>query len=119
MKPNPLFLFPCLSAVAAVAAEPLQFNRDIRPILSEHCFACHGFDEKERKAKLRLDLPEGALATNEDGEAAIVAGNLDASLAWERIVSTDPDEVMPPPKSHKELDDGKKAILKRWIEEGA
>ncbi len=110
-----LLLIPAANAVA----EPLQFNRDIRPILSENCFACHGFDKKERKAKLRLDVPEGAFATNADGEAPIVPGKPENSLVWDRISTTDPDDIMPPPKSHKKLDDKEKAILKRWIEEGA
>lgn len=103
----------------AVQAEPLQFNRDIRPILSERCFACHGLDEKERKAKLRLDISEEASKANKDGVAPIVPGKPDRSLVWQRIISTDPDEVMPPPESHKKLNAAEKAILKRWIEEGA
>ena len=113
----PILFSLCLGP--ALAQQPLQFNRDIRPILSEHCFACHGFDEKERKAKLRIDLPEDAFRKNKNGEAAIVPGKPNASLVWHRIDTDDPDEIMPPPKSHKKLKDKDKAVLKKWIEEGA
>ncbi|MDA0766141.1 MAG: PSD1 and planctomycete cytochrome C domain-containing protein [Verrucomicrobia bacterium] len=106
-------------ALLPVGAEPLQFNRDIRPILSENCFACHGFDAKKRKAKLRLDLGEEAVKTNEFGDAAIVPGKPDESLIWIHITSDDPEEVMPPPKSLKKLDSAQKETLRRWIEEGA
>lgn len=119
MNPKTASIFILLACASPAAAEPLQFNRDIRPILSENCFACHGFDEDERKAKLRIDIPEGAFATNEHGEAAIKPGKPEESLVWHRIDTDDPDEIMPPPKSHKTLDDEEKAILKRWIEEGA
>lgn len=109
----------CVLCVFVVQAEPLQFNRDIRPILSENCFACHGFDEKERKAKLRLDVLESAFKKSKDGTAPIVPGKPAESLVWQRIITSDPDDIMPPPESHKKLDDKKKAILKQWIEEGA
>ena len=104
---------------AHAAAEPLQFNRDIRPILSENCFACHGLDEKDRKAKLRIDLPEAAFAKNKYGEAAIVPGKPEESLVWQRIIETDPDEIMPPPKSHKKLKPAQKQTIRAWIEQGA
>ena len=105
--------------VAAGADTPLEFNRDIRPILSENCFACHGFDEEDRKAELRIDVPESAYAATVDGGTPIVPGKPDQSLVWQRIATNDPDEIMPPPKSHKKLDAEQKAILRRWIEEGA
>ena len=69
---------------AASAAEPVVFNRDIRPIFSDNCFACHGLDAKERKAKLRLDTEEGAYKPNEDGVVAIKPGDLAGSDAWRR-----------------------------------
>ncbi|MGB0582726.1 MAG: PSD1 and planctomycete cytochrome C domain-containing protein [Limisphaerales bacterium] len=114
-----LFTTLCVLGAFVVQAEPLQFNRDIRPILSEACFACHGFDAKERKAKLRLDVAENALAKDKDGVAPIVPGKPAESLIWQRITSSDADEVMPPPESHNQLDDQQKAMLKQWIEEGA
>lgn len=96
----------------------LSFNRDIRPILSENCFACHGFDAKKREAELRLDTSDGAFAPREGGPA-IVPGKPEASEVWRRIVSDDPDVMMPPPASHKTLKPEEKALLKRWIAEGA
>jgi hypothetical protein len=101
------------------AADPqLAFNRDIRPILSENCFSCHGFDEKSRKAKLRLDLPEEATREHKGG-TPIVPGDLAKSEVWQRIISDDPDDVMPPPKSHLKLSAQDKATLKAWIQQGA
>ena len=109
----------CVFGAIVLQGAPLQFNRDIRPILSENCFACHGFDEKERKAKLRLDVSEAAFAKDKAGIAPIIPGKPAKSLIWQRIVSSDPDEVMPPPDSHRQLNEKQKAVLKRWIEEGA
>ena len=96
----------------------IDFNHDIRPILSNNCLACHGPDEKERKAKLRLDTRDGATADN-DGIRAVVAGNIDASELIYRITTDDPDELMPPPKHGKHLTAGQVAIFKQWIKEGA
>ncbi len=100
------------------AEDPLSFNRDIRPILSSKCFACHGFDAKKREAELRLDVPEGAFAEH-DGARAIVPGDLANSQLWRRITSTDEDERMPPPDSKKELTAAERDLLRRWIEQGA
>ncbi|MGA0133337.1 MAG: PSD1 and planctomycete cytochrome C domain-containing protein [Opitutales bacterium] len=113
-------LLPALTAFlcASVQAE-ISFNREIRPILSEQCFSCHGFDAKHRKADLRLDTREGALAENE-GVRAIVPGDLGKSELWKRLHSKDADEVMPPPEAHKpKLTTKQLATLRRWIEEGA
>ena len=108
-----------LTGIAAAADEGrLRFNQDVRPILSDKCFACHGFDAKKRKGDLRLDTPEGAYAVNDDAQA-IKPGDLAKSELWKRINSTDDDEVMPPPESHKKLTPQEKALFKRWIEEGA
>ena len=107
-----------LNAAGTVQAEKIQFNRDIRPILSENCFSCHGSDEKARKAKLRLDLPEEAKREHKNG-TPVIPGDLEKSVIWERILSTDEDEVMPPPKSHLSLTATDKAKIKAWIEQGA
>lgn len=106
-----------VSAVGAVAE--IAFNRDIRPILSDNCFACHGFDSKKRKGGLRLDIAEGAFTPNKDGRVAIKPGDPKSSELWKRLETTDPDDVMPPPDSHKTLTAAQKEMLKRWIEEGA
>ena len=98
--------------------QKIEFNRDVRPILSENCFKCHGFDEKKREAKRRIDTREGALAESE-GVRAIVPGKLAESELHARIHSTDSDEQMPPPKSGKKLSDRQRAIIDRWIEQGA
>jgi hypothetical protein len=111
----PLCLLPLL---LPAADSTLAFNRDVRPILSENCFSCHGFDEKARKAKLRLDLPEEATREHKGG-TPIVPGDLAKSEVWQRIISTDPDDVMPPPKSHLKLSAEDKATLKAWIQQGA
>jgi hypothetical protein len=107
-----------LAAVQAAAPATLEFNRDIRPILSENCFACHGFDPAARQAELRLDVAESALA-DRDGVPAIVPGDPDASEAWRRIASDDESEMMPPPDSHRVLKPEQKETLRRWIAEGA
>src|SRR3954463_10572945 len=96
------------------AAETLRFNRDIRPILSENCFRCHGPDKNVRKAKLRLDDREIALE-----KKAIVPGKAENSELVRRIFSEDPEEMMPPPESNKKLTSQQKEILKRWIASGA
>jgi len=103
----------------AWAAGTVQFNRDIRPILSDNCFSCHGFDAKHRKAGLRLDVPEGALTPNKEGLVAIKSGDLAGSELWKRLLTSDPDDLMPPPESHKSLTAAQKELIKRWIEEGA
>ncbi|HUE71174.1 MAG TPA: DUF1553 domain-containing protein [Pirellulaceae bacterium] len=97
----------------------VTFNRDVRPILAENCFSCHGLDANHREAGLRLDTFEGATA-DRDGSCAIVPGDLSQSALWQRVCSTDPDVVMPPPPSNKQpLSADKRAILKAWIEQGA
>lgn len=106
------------SLVRADIPDKLSFNTHVRPILSDKCFACHGFDSKKRQADLRLDTLEGATALK-DGAAAIVPGELEKSHLWQRINSSDQDAVMPPPSSHKALTDEEKEILRRWIVAGA
>jgi len=107
-----------LQAPEAAPAAAVDYNRDVRPILAENCFACHGFDEKARKADLRLDLAESAYAER-DGIVAIAPGALSASELWLRINEEDPDERMPPPKSKRTLSAEQKQTLAAWIEQGA
>jgi hypothetical protein len=106
-------------AQEATSSEPLRFNRDIRPILSDNCFSCHGPDAAHRQAGLRLDLRDEAIKPAESGDTAIVPGKPTASMLVMRIESTDAGESMPPPKSHKRLSPAQKERLKRWIAEGA
>jgi len=110
-----------LLAVAAFAidARAIDFAREIRPILSENCFACHGPDAAKRKAELRLDDKASAQKPAESGETAIIPGNIEKSELLRRITSTDKEEVMPPPKEHKKLKAEEIALLTRWVKEGA
>src|SRR5262245_1183541 len=95
-------------------AAPVAFNRDIRPILSDHCYPCHGPDASRRKAGLQLDLESSAKADH-DGRRAIVPGDVDASELYRRISAEDADERMPPPKSGKTLNASQIEMLRRWI----
>ncbi|MFC0018192.1 PSD1 and planctomycete cytochrome C domain-containing protein [Roseibacillus persicicus] len=111
-----------LGCWATISAEEdiLQFNRDIRPIISEKCIACHGPDGKKREAGLRLDTQEGAFAPLKEGEGyAIVPGKPEDSVLLHRIDTTDEDEVMPPHHFHKEVTKEERKILEQWIREGA
>ena len=109
------FLALLLSGIATASddttLQPLEFNRDIRPILAENCFSCHGPDPNKRKADLRLDQRQSALN----------AGAIDPSdsLIIDRIHSDDSDLLMPPPDSNRHLSQQDKKILTRWIQEGA
>ena len=96
----------------------VDFARDIRPLLSDNCFACHGPDAKQRKADLRLDTREGALIYI-DGTSAVVPGKPSESELVRRVTTDDEDDLMPPPDSGKKLDATQKALLQRWIAEGA
>lgn len=101
------------------AATTLDYNRDIRPILSEQCFTCHGFDNQQRKGKLRLDVRDDALRGGKSGKASLIPGSPDSSELVRRIFSSDPDDVMPPPDSDKKLTATQRQILRQWIMEGA
>ncbi len=107
------------AARAAEAAGSVDFNREIRPIFSEHCYTCHGPDSNKRKAGLRLDSETDAFKTLKSGDRAIVPGDLANSAVVARILSTDPEEVMPPPKHNRPLKPGQVGVLKKWIQEGA
>jgi hypothetical protein len=99
-------------------AAPVAFNREIRPILSDHCYPCHGPDPAKRKAGLRFDLESSARA-DRDGRRAIIPGDWAASELYRRITAEDPDERMPPPKSGKVLSPAQTETIRRWIAEGA
>jgi hypothetical protein len=112
------FLLPILSvltfAPTALSADRLEYNRDIRPILAENCFACHGQDSRARKADLRLDQREAALKAG-----VMVPGQPEKSRLAARIFSADAKETMPPPHTNKKLTAAQKELLKRWLAEGA
>ena len=116
-----IFSTAALTALLALhaAAEPVSFNRDVRPILSDKCLACHGPDEKKRDSGLRLDIREQAVRPAESGDTAIVPGKPEASQLMVRVMSKDRDEVMPPRKTHKTLTSLEVDTLRRWIAEGA
>ncbi|HWB05770.1 MAG TPA: DUF1553 domain-containing protein [Verrucomicrobiales bacterium] len=105
--------------LSAAPAADLSFNRDIRPILTENCFQCHGPDPGSRKANMRLDLADHATAKAKSGAVPIVPGKPDESEFIKRIFATDPDEAMPPAETHKVLKPGQKELLRRWISQGA
>lgn len=112
-----ILLFVCS---VTFAERKLEFNRDIRPILSDACFHCHGPDEKERKGGLRLDLESHAYKAGKSGLEAIIRGNADESEIISRIhLPVNDSEHMPPPESGKSLTNDQKEILKRWINQGA
>ena len=96
----------------------LAFARDIQPILSEHCYPCHGPDSQQRKADLRLDLPENAFLARDHGRV-ITPEDPERSLLIQRIESNDPEERMPPPSSNRVLTRQQKQRLRKWIETGA
>ena len=111
----PLSLF----AEAANRPEKIDFNRQIKPLLSDRCYKCHGPDEAARKAKLRLDQKEGGFKKLDDGMFVVKPGDLASSEVYRRITATDPDDLMPPPKSNLSLNTEEIASIKRWIEQGA
>ncbi len=99
--------------------DKVSFDRDVRPILSNHCWKCHGPDANERKAGLRLDQRESAIKPAESGKTAIVPAKNGDSELLRRVLSSDSDELMPPASENKPLSAAQKEILKRWIEQGA
>ncbi|HBJ84000.1 MAG TPA: hypothetical protein DDZ88_09055, partial [Verrucomicrobiales bacterium] len=118
MRIDITLLFTLLAASSAVA-QPVGFNQDIRPILAEACFHCHGPDPGTRKAGLRLDT-EAGFFTSKDGEPpTVIKGQPDKSSLYQRLISSDEDEVMPPPEAHKTLKPAEIAKVKAWIEQGA
>ena len=112
-----LLSYLLLAATSVRAA--VDFNRDVRPILADRCFACHGPDSKQREAGLRLDSFQGATAVLDDGLRAIVPGQPQQSEMLARVHATDPDVVMPPPRLNRPLTTAERDLLSQWIEEGA
>jgi hypothetical protein len=118
----PTLIYYCLltSALASAVDAPVDFNREVRPILSDRCYGCHGPDaDKGRKAGLRLDEFAGATKELKSGDRAVVPGDIEKSMMVERMRSTDPEEIMPPPELHRPLTAEEKDILTRWIKQGA
>ena len=110
-----IFLLPH----AAIAADKVEFNRSVLPILSNHCYPCHGPDSKKRKAKLRLDQRESAIKKNRSGDRAIAPGNLKGSELILRVTAEDEDDRMPPADGGKPLSAGQIEVLKAWVGQGA
>ncbi|MBO0698846.1 MAG: DUF1549 domain-containing protein, partial [Zavarzinella sp.] len=110
--------FALLGLSARAADPPVDFGRDVLPILSENCFFCHGPDAKARKADLRFDTKDGAFRKR-DGEAVIVPGKSVESELVRRITAEDADERMPPPKSNRKLTAKQVETIKRWVDQGA
>ena len=116
-------LMGVISFSTASAQQPLperiQFNRDIRPILSDTCFHCHGPDKTNREADLRLDLKEGTFKDRGDGTRVVFPSHPEKSELYRRIVTSDDDERMPPADADRQLTQRQIALFKRWIEQGA
>lgn len=122
MNGNPIFSMMIVLAISLGAnAAPIDFNRDVRPILSDSCFQCHGPDKHSRQAALRLDQPGGDQGAHSDRNdiQAVSPGSLEESEVWRRITSSDDGELMPPSDSHKKpLTAPEKAIIREWILQG-
>src|SRR5262245_34573254 len=114
-----LLLLSRIAAAPSARGDDIDFTRDVRPILSRHCFKCHGPDDKARQAELRLDTREGALKGGSSGEKAIIPGKPDDSELVRRILADDDVEVMPPPAAKLPLTAAQKEILARWVAQGA
>jgi Protein of unknown function (DUF1553)/Protein of unknown function (DUF1549)/Planctomycete cytochrome C len=104
---------------STVIAQKVQYNRDVLPILAEHCFACHGFDEGNREAGLRLDTAEGATQKLDSGVRAIAPGALPQSALIDRIFTADTDRAMPPEETGTSLSSAQKEVLRFWVKQGA
>jgi hypothetical protein len=109
----------CLTAPLGVAATPIDFHRDVRPVLSDACFRCHGPDAAARKSGLRLDLREAALLPAKSGALPLVPGHPEQSEMFRRLTAPDPTEVMPPAEVHPPLTAEQRERIRRWIAEGA
>ena len=107
-----------LSIQADSAGSAIRYNKDVLPILSKHCFACHGPDKQQRKADLRLDTKDGLFATL-DGKAVVSPGSPESSSLVERIQTHDPDDLMPPPESKNPMTQDQINLLIEWVRQGA
>src|SRR4051812_1453255 len=114
----PLLVLASAGIVHGEAPRAIEFNRDVRPILADHCFACHGPDARQRKADLRLDIPD-AVNPQREGGPVVVAGQPEESELWRRINSTDATEQMPPPTKGRRLNENEVYTLRQWIAHGA
>ena len=114
-----VILFAMASSVIAAEEKPIDYNRDIRPLLSNTCYKCHGPDKKERQAGLRLDDRNSATGKLESETIAVVPGNRKKSELWWRITAKDPSEKMPPPASGKKLTKAQIELIGKWIDQGA
>ena len=119
MKRHLHFVIPLLCLGPTPASSAVSFNDDIRPILADRCYSCHGPDSAARKADLRLDREEVAKAVLSEGVIPIVPGKPDQSAIIHRLTNPDPDEVMPPPKSNLKVTKDEIALIRQWIAEGA
>src|SRR4051812_13201994 len=119
MHSTRIVLASAVLALSIQAADEIDFNRDVRPILSDNCFACHGPDKNKRKSGLRLDTQDGAYATGQSGHAAFVPRSPENSEALKRIVTKDNEEMMPPPSEHKKVTAEQLAIPTKWVAIGA
>lgn len=118
-SPPLFFIILLLAAKTVQAAAPVDFQREVQPILAEHCLQCHGVDAADRKSGLRLDLRDAAVKGGESGMASIVPGQPDQSELMRRVTSTDPDVVMPPRSHNKPLSEKQIELLRQWIKDGA
>ena len=114
-----LSIAPVAFELSSAAEARVLFNRDIRPILSDYCFACHGPDDSSRKGDLRLDTKDGLYEETDKHEPAVIPGDLQKSELWYRITTTDEDDIMPPTKSEKTLQPEQKDMIRQWILDGA
>ncbi len=108
-----------LATFTSHAADPVSFSRDIRPVMSDTCFKCHGPDDKTRKGKLRLDVREEALKAGKSGKVALIPGKPEKSEIIARLFTANTDDVMPPADSHKTISAAQKELFRRWVAEGA